>query len=49
MEPSAVQRTREDPRRPHPRLLFGCDDLPAIRTRIATDKAAQEAWKNLLA
>ena len=32
----------------HPRLFFSPEDLPAIRQRIKTDPAAQEAWRCLL-
>ncbi len=33
----------------HPRIFFSPEDLPAIRERIKTDRAAHEAWLNILA
>lgn len=32
----------------HPRIFFSPEDLPAIRRRIKEDRAAGEAWKNVL-
>ncbi len=32
----------------HPRILFGPDDLPAVRARIKNTRCGQEAWKNIL-
>ncbi len=32
----------------HPRILFGPDDLPAVRARIKNTRCGQESWKNIL-
>lgn len=32
----------------HPRILFGPNDLPAVRARLKNTRCGQEAWKNII-